>query len=168
MPTALLVGGNSFLARAVLAAPSQDMDLISCAHDAFEALDLSRFDIVANFALDPRYRVEPYDETLDHDLAVARRAAEAGRPFVMLSTRKIYGTDAPFGTPESAPARPADTYGRNQARTETTLRALLENRLTILRLANVFGYEPGRTTFFGIALASLRARGQIVLDTSAA
>jgi UDP-glucose 4-epimerase len=166
MMKALLVGGNSFLAKAVLATPVPEIRWTHCGHEAFAATDLSGFDTIANFALDPCYRTLPYDEARDQDLAVARRAADAGRPFVMLSTRRVYGPDAPASTPEGAPLQPIDTYGRNKARTETALRALMGEQLTILRLANIFGFEPGRSTFFGIALDSLRGRGQIVLDTA--
>ena len=164
----LLVGHASFLARALSATPQDGIELAGCPHHQFHELDMSRFDIVANFAIAPRYRTEAYDEAHDVDLAVARLAAAAGRAFVMLSSRKVYGPDAPFPAPENAPLAPADTYGRNKARTEVVLQELMRERLTILRLSNIFGLETGRSTFFGIALKSLHDTNRIVLDTSPA
>ena len=163
----LLVGANSFLARAVLAAAPPDIAITACAHDSFTHIDFSCFDIITNFSWNPGYRTSPYDESLDQDLAVARRAARAGRHFVMLSTRRVYGTRSPFPARSDTPLAPSDTYSRNKAQTEMALRDLPGGGLTVLRVANVFGFEPGRPTFFGIALTSLRARGRIVLDCAA-
>ena len=44
---------------------------------------------------------------------------------------------------ETAPTGPSDAYGRHKLAVEHALRELLGERLTVLRLANVFGYERG-------------------------
>ena len=164
----LLVGHASFLARAVSATAQDGITITGCSHHQFHDLDMSRFDIVANFAISGRYRTESYDQAHDVDFAVARLAAAAGRSFVMLSSRKVYGPDAPYPVAENTPPAPTDAYGRNKVRTEAALRNLMGERLTILRLSNIFGLETGRSTFFGIALQSLRDTSHIVLDTSPA
>ena len=124
---------------------------------------------VVNCAYHPRLRRgEPYDPGLDVDLAIARRIARRdGTRLLMLSTRAVYGPagDDPV-LREDRPPRPDRPYGVSKLETERALAALLDDRLTVLRLSNVFGDEaiPGRGTFLGIALASLRARGAIALD----
>jgi nucleoside-diphosphate-sugar epimerase len=132
---------------------------------------LEGIDVVVNCAYDPRLRRgEPYAPGLDVDLAIARRAAARGRPrYLMLSTRAVYGPagDDPVLREDRIP-RPDRPYGVSKLATEHALHALLGERLTVLRLSNVFGDEaiPGRRTFFGTALASLRERGAIVLDVA--
>ena len=73
----------------------------------------------------------------------------------MLSSRKVY---APGALPlaETAATGPTDAYGRQKLATETALRQLLGERLTVLRLANIFGYERERPG----ARPSLRPRAR--------
>jgi nucleoside-diphosphate-sugar epimerase len=117
-------------------------------------------------AYDPRYMQMPYDSAFDFDRKVAERTARSRAHFVMISTRRVYGPAKSTPISESAPTRPTDNYGRNKLRTEQEVGEMLGGRCTILRLANVFGFEPGRHTFFGIALETLRREGRIILDAN--
>ncbi len=80
----------------------------------------------------------------------------------MLSSRKVY---APSTEPlsETAATGPGDLYGRHKLAVEQALRDLLGERLTVLRLANIFGYEhiPGRRTFLALCLDRLAREGRI-------
>ena len=84
----------------------------------------------------------------------------------MLSTRKVYGPSRGFPISEDAACDPVDQYGRNKLHTEREIQMLLPGRSTILRLSNVFGYELGRHTFFGLALDRLLRESAIILDVS--
>jgi len=170
-PTVLLVGSGSLLGGAVLAAAQNDIAITSVSHDRFDVGMVRDHDVVINMAYDPRYMREAYDPALDFDRRVAQAVAEQGGRFVMLSTRKVYGEgpggkghETPIG--EDSDCRPTGAYGRNKLETEAAVRALLGDRATILRLANVFGFEPGRHTFFGIALGTLKRLGRIELDSN--
>ncbi len=80
---------------------------------------------------------------MDADLRMARRIGGRADRLLMLSSRKVY---APAAGPlaESAPVAPADGYGRDKLAAEQRLRERLGERLTVLRLANIFGYERDR------------------------
>jgi len=164
----LLVGRGSFLAGHVLAAlPARPVRAVG--HDQIEEPDL--FDGIAcviNFARHPRLGTENYrPETMDPDLRLARRLGERRVAYLMLSSRKVY---APSARPlaEACPTAPGDAYGRAKLAVERQLSALLGERLTILRLANVFGYErtPGRVTFLSSLLERLARDGEIHYDMS--
>ena len=169
-----LVGAGSLIGRALLARPEtagwhpvrwQD----ALGQDAW----LDGAGLVVNCAYDPGLRRgEPYSPDRDVDLAIARRAvARRGVRYLMLSSRAVYGPagDDPLLREDRVP-RPDRPYGLSKLATERALGALLGDRLTVLRLSNVFGDEaiPGRRTFLGVALASLRDRGAIVLDVDPA
>jgi dTDP-4-dehydrorhamnose reductase/UDP-glucose 4-epimerase len=117
-------------------------------------------------ALDPRYMREAYDPALDFDLKVAEAAAKAACHFFMMSSRKVYGPARQWPLREDASKAPVEFYGRNKLETERRVEALLASNCTILRLANVFAFEPDRSTFFGIALRTLRREGCIILDSN--
>jgi UDP-glucose 4-epimerase len=98
---------------------------------------------------------------------LAQRVAGRDIDYVMLSSRKVY---APSARPlaEADPTAPQDRYGEHKLAIEQALRARLGERLTILRLANVFGYErgPERRTFLSLLLDGLADAGRIRFDMS--
>lgn len=164
----LVVGRHSFVARHVLALLPKDR-VRAVGHDELDRPDLlDGVDRVLNFARHPLVASEDYrPEAMDPDLKLARRIGDRALAYLMLSSRKVY---APSATPlaETSPTGPTDAYGRHKLAAEQALRALLGDRLTVLRLANIFGYErePGRRTFLAILLNRLRREGQIRYDMS--
>ncbi len=159
----LVVGRHSFLAQHLLAAldPAQ---VEAVGHDAIDRPDLlDGVGCVVNFARHPMAASDAYQpETMDPDLRLARRIGKRDITYLMLSSRKVY---APSAMPlaETAATGPTDAYGRQKLATETALRAVLGERLTVLRLANIFGYEraSGRTTFVATSLDRLAREGRI-------
>jgi nucleoside-diphosphate-sugar epimerase len=159
----LIVGQGSFLARHALAALPADR-LRAVGHEQIERPDLlDGIATVINFARHPLLGSEDYrPEAMDTDLRLARRIGSRAIAYVMLSSRKVYApADRPLA--ETAPTGPTDAYGRAKLAAETALRERLGERLTILRLANMFGYErsAGRRTFLSVVLDRLQADGEI-------
>ncbi|HYD67803.1 NAD-dependent epimerase/dehydratase family protein [Azospirillum sp.] len=172
-PEILVVGRNSVLAGAFAACAARP----PCRFVSHGELDRPGvFDgirTVVNFALHPDTRRTPYDPAKDADLAVGRAAADRALGFVLLSTRKVYDPAAladleAGGAAEDAPLGPTDHYGANKLRTEEALRALLGERLTVLRIANIVGFDrvPGRAMFMNRMLDTLAAQGCIRFDVS--
>lgn len=164
----LVVGRNSFIARHFLAACPGDR-VRAVGHEAIDAPDLlDGIGCVVNFARHPLISSDDYRPAdMDTDLRLAERIGARRIAYVMPSTRKVY---APAAAPlaEGAPIGPQDAYGRNKRAIEQALQARLGERLTILRLANIFGYErtPGRRTFLSVLLDRLLRHGQIRFDMS--
>jgi dTDP-4-dehydrorhamnose reductase len=145
----LVVGRSSVLAQEFAA---RHPDTVLRTLDHAQAGDASAYAgarSVVNFAFAPALESGPYEAALDIDLRIAALAAERGLHYVMISSRRVYGAQAQWDASETQPAPGMDAYGRNKARIERDLRALLGDRLTILRPGNVFCYEPvaGRRRF---------------------
>jgi len=163
----LLVGASSLVGRAVAEqAQRRGLALTAISHRQIDDVDFGAYDAVLNMAYDLRYRRAAYDIAFDFDREVAARAARHGVHFVMMSTRRVYGAAGSAPIPETALTAPIDEYGRNKLITEQAILDLSGGRCTILRLANAFGFEPGRHTFFGVALDNLRYRKRITLDAN--
>lgn len=164
----LVVGRGSFLAGHFLGVMPVDQ-VRAVGHDALDSPDLlDGIDCVVNFARHPSIGQDAYrPEAMDPDFRLARRIGRRPIHYVMLSSRKVY---APGREPlaETAPTGPGDAYGHHKLAAEEALRAMLGERLTILRIANVFGYEliPGRRTFLSMVLERLAREGQIRYDMS--
>lgn len=167
-PRILLIGQGSMLgASLIAAAPNQ---VCAVPHTVnIENIEYNAFDAVVNMTYPPVYRRERYCEDYDSDLRVAKAivAQRATRPqFFLMSSRKVYGNHCGKLINEDAALLATDHYGINKAITERSISQILDDRCTILRIGNVFDFELGRSSFFGIALERLRAQGEIILDCS--
>jgi UDP-glucose 4-epimerase len=145
----LVVGAGSFIARHFLAACQEPVRAVG--HHAIDRPDL----------------LEGVGRVMDPDVRLAERVAGREVNYVMLSSRKVYAPSAK-SLVETDRAAPQDLYGRHKLAAERALCARLGRRLTILRLANIFGYErgPGRRTFLSLLLDRLARDGQIRFDMS--
>ncbi len=164
----LVVGRNSFLAQHFLGSIAHD-HVVAVSHDQITRPDLlDGVDCLINFARHPLASGDDYrPEEIDPDWLLAERLGDRNISYVMLSSRKVYAPSA-ASLPEAAPTGPQDAYGRHKLASECRLRELLGERLTVLRLANIFGYErvPGRTSFMALCLNRLHREGSIHYDMS--
>jgi len=164
----LVVGRGSFLARHVLArlAPGE---VRAVGHEAIEAPDLlDGVRCVVNFSRHPAITSDDYDpRAMDTDVRLAERIGDRDVAYVMLSSRKVYAP-SPAPLDEDALLGPQDAYGRNKLAAEEALRERLGERLTVLRLGNIFGYEraAGRRTFLSVLLERLAREQRIRFDMS--
>jgi UDP-glucose 4-epimerase len=159
----LVVGRHSYLAQHFLEALGP-AEVVAVRHEEIERPDLLEgIGCIVNFCRQPLTASDARGpEQTDADLRLARRIGGRDIAYVMLSSRKVYApSDAPLS--ETSPTVPRDPYGRHKLAVEHALRDLIGERLTVLRLANVFGYEraPGRRTFVAMSLDSLAREGRI-------
>ncbi|MCB9979316.1 MAG: NAD-dependent epimerase/dehydratase family protein [Rhodospirillales bacterium] len=162
------IGSTSFMAGAVQRCPAASGWRFLRHAEALADLDwIDGASCVVNFALDPQVRAGVVTDATNIDARIAREifARRSDLSYVMLSSRMVYGR--PGLLREDDPCSPVNPYGKGKLSVEESLRAALPpENLTILRIANVFGFEPGRKSFFGMALTRLRDEGKIVYDMS--
>jgi UDP-glucose 4-epimerase len=164
----LVVGRNSFLAGHLQAALPPER-LRAVGHEEIERPGLlDGVACVITCARHPLLGKDGYEpEAMDPDLRMARRIGERAVAYLMLSSRKVYAPAA-GALSESSPTAPTGGYGRDKLAAEEELRARLGERLTVLRLANIFGWERGaaRRTFLSLVLDRLQREGRIQYDMS--
>lgn len=166
-----VVGGSSFIGQALQGLAQTAGWRFIDRHTALASDTwLEGVDCLLNCAFDSSLKAEPYSPERDIDVQLANRLQHHTQVrYLMLSSRMVYGPAGGDGClHEALSPQPSNLYGRAKWTTEQALRALLGDRLTVLRLSNVCGYElvPGRRSFFAMAMASLRDQGRIVLDMS--
>lgn len=165
----LVTGAGGFIGRALVRQLGQDCRAVS--HRAIDDPGLlatglfDRVTAVVHAGRDPRLGSDAYRLEEDCELSLAEAVAGLGLPFLSLGSRKVY---APAERPlaETAPVGPADRYGEQKLTLEEALLDRLGERLTRLRLANIFGFEPGRRSFMGAMLDGLAAADTITFDMS--
>ncbi len=161
----LLIGRNGFIGRHLHAAlTGRELRAVSHTAPLAEALT-GEISCLVWCGRDPRLGTGDWRLEADLELAAARRCVDLEVAMLSLSSRKVYApARGPLG--EDAPLGPVDLYGRQKLLLERELERILGPRLTRLRLANIFGWEPGRRTFTGTMLDRLAAEGEIRFDVS--
>ena len=159
----LLIGKNSFLANSFLTSPDRQEGIEAISHSEIDNIDLNSFDSI-NFAYRPNIFTHSYCPEIDLDRNIASRISESNVHYIMLSSRMVYAPAGIEPIKENASLLGQGVYGKNKIYSENYVTQHLPGRHTILRLANVFGFEPGRHTFMGHAMRSLRDTGFIYLD----
>lgn len=168
MSRVVVVGKNSFMARSLR---ENEIGVDWCWMSHHEALKdehwLANTDCVINFSYAPELRRNEYDSSLDIDTKLANKIKNHPIQYVMLSSRMVYGEQEQPELTEIMAPTPQNQYGRNKYQIEKNLVDVLgKDRVCILRLSNIFGFEPERSSFFGMALTKLKNENQITYDMS--
>ena len=91
MAKVLIVGKNSFIGKSLSKVKDGNKFKKISYKDLYD-VDLSDYDVVVNCSLNPSFKTSTYHLGIDVDYDVAHKAYESGCHYVMLSTRKIYGS----------------------------------------------------------------------------
>lgn len=159
------IGKNSFLGQAAAKHPdTADWRFISH-KEALNPESYKGASCVVNFALHADVKRGILTQETDLDSAVARLIKNTDINYVMLSSRTVYGAamneDA---ITETSALHPVTGYGIAKKQIEENILQILgPDRVTILRLSTIFGFEPDekRQSFFSMALCKLMSEGII-------
>lgn len=165
--TVLVIGLSSFLAKTLRAHPDAQ-GYIYCEYNDIDNDALWNSDIktVINFACNP---IVFQGEYSDFDHSCALKAQSIGAHYIMMSSRAVYGITDSFTcfSEDSEFLSNVTPYGAGKRLIEQKLTDSIK-KLTILRPANVFGYEYSvddpRRTFFGFMMKSLKEQGRLTFD----
>ena len=108
MQRVLLVGKNSFIGGNFIALEGPTLSLHAVSHSEIESVDFRKYDCVVNTAYQWSYFNTAYSEERDFSLQVARKVAAHGAHgahFVMMSSRKVYGTEDPVSGSRDGPSQ---------------------------------------------------------------
>jgi dTDP-4-dehydrorhamnose reductase len=173
--TALVVGGDSRIGRALARALAEDGHAViattrrrnGCALDLAEvartgAADLPACDVAFVCAAVSSYAACRSDErtaravNVDAPAAIARALRARGAHLVFLSTNAVFDGEKPFRRADEQP-NGATAYGRSKADAEALVRAI-DPDAAVLRLTRVF--SPGEPLLAGW-MERLRAGGEV-------
>lgn len=161
MEKVLIVGQNSFIGQS-LSKVQDGNKFNTISYNDLYSVDLTQFDVVVNCSLHPNFKTSTYHHGIDVDYDVAHKARLSGCHYVMLSTRKIYGSSTALKTyNEESEEKPYDHYSENKLISEKKILDQFGDSSTIIRGSNLFGYEPNRNSMMGYFLNQLDKDGRI-------
>jgi len=159
----LIIGKNSFIGKHFYHA-TKNVDIIS--YSDVDKVDFSKYNTILNCAITPEFKIEDYKQRNDLDYQVAILAAANKCHYIMMSTRKVYGTcDDLQILNEESKLDANDYYGDNKATSERKI-VDLGGSHTILRASNIYGFEYGRNSFMGFCMNQLKHNDEIVYTIS--
>jgi dTDP-4-dehydrorhamnose reductase len=168
--TVVAIGKNSFLGRAAAAHPDAKSWRFLSHKDALDIDSYKGATCVVNFALHSDIKKGILNPETDFDSAVASLLKDTNIHYVVISSRTVYGPSLHGGLLiETDPLSPITGYGKAKKNIEENVKKILgDGRVTVLRLASIFGFEvdENRQSFFSMALCKLLAEGRIEYQMS--
>jgi UDP-glucose 4-epimerase len=125
--------------------------------------------VIVNFCRHPELDQRPIAVEELPEVRLAMQIANSKCHLIQLSSRRVYAPSQSAGSlSEVSELGPTTMNGANKLAGERAIAELLDERLTILRLANVFGLElqSGRRTFMARLLAGLKNDRRVTFDVS--
>ncbi len=111
MARRLIIGKTSFIGKEL--AKLKNFDIV--AYKDVHHMDLSQYDAIINCAINPVFKTQTYDEKIDVDYEISKLANKNNCHYVMISTRKVYGSSSELKTyTEESPTNPFDFYSENK------------------------------------------------------
>ncbi|MEJ8476990.1 NAD-dependent epimerase/dehydratase family protein [Roseibium algae] len=162
----VFIGRKSFLASCFQERYASNATTFLDARDPELPIKLKNADVVVNFAFDPKLSKLKYDQRLDIDAHLASLLKGTATRYVTFSTRCVYSADASTPAIETETGGEVGVYGTNKRIIENRLIDTLGDRLLILRLSNIVGYEFGRArrTFMAMMQDSLREESRVYFN----
>mgnify|MGYP001185282496 FL=1 len=137
----LIIGKRSFIGSNLFNfIKKKNLKVKSISIEMFTKLSiksLSSLDIIINCSINKNYVKKKYKLKNDYDLLVAKKIKNFQSKLVIISTRKVYKPK--FNISESDKVRPKCNYSKNKLKSEMLVSKILNNRLLILRVANIIG-----------------------------
>lgn len=163
MEKRLIIGKTSFIGKEL--AKFENFDIV--AYHNIHHVDFSKYSCVVNCALDPTFKTQPYDQENDVDYNMAKLSYENGCHYVMMSTRKVYGSYADLRIfTEKSQTNPFDFYSENKLISEFKIQKDFADKSVIVRGSNLFGFEFGRQSFMGFCMNQLKSKNRIIFSIS--
>ena len=136
----LIIGKRSFIGSNLFIFIKKKLKVKLISIENFKKLtsrSLSKFSIIINCSINKNYINKKYKLKNDYDLLVAKKIKNLQSKFVLISTRKVYKPK--FNISEKGQLMPKCNYSRNKLKSERLAIKILDNRLLILRVANIVG-----------------------------
>jgi len=166
----LVVGAGSHLASVWRSSLPKDFGAEFQSHEAIAATDvLEGRSLVINFCRHPELDRRVITEDELPEVQLARRITLSNCHLIQMSSRHVYAPPQNgWSLSERSELGPTTMNGVNKLAGEKAIAEILNERVAVLRLANIFGLETQsrRRTFMARLLAGLRNDRRVVFDVA--
>ena len=134
----LIIGSKSFLgSNLYVYLKKKKIDVTILSFDKAKIKKLHMYSNIINCSSNKKYINNTYDKKNDYDLIISNKIINSQTKLIFISSRKVYKNA--YNLSEKSKIETKDHYSKNKYNSEKKLIFLLNNRVLILRVANVIG-----------------------------
>ena len=166
MKKVILVGYKSFIQQNLFAyLKLKNMKVYKVKFNQISRFKISNHDIIINCSNNDKFFKKKYNKKNDRNLIIANYIRKLDLTLFILSTRMVY--EPKSGIKENSKLLPINIYGKNSLLSENNCKKILGDRLVILRLSNIIGYEvrKKRESMMSILIAGIK-RNIVILENN--
>ncbi len=158
----LVIGKNSTLGK-IYKKKTKIKKIKFISHKDLNKISLKSFDHIVNFAINPKFKYQKYERSLDIDNRIIEKISNNAY-FVMISSRFVYFHDNNFPFDEKKKCLPMNFYGKNKLTIEKNLKKKKRN-LLILRLGTLLNFDLSKKHLFtSYLLNNLKEKKKVIID----
>ncbi len=138
----VLIGYKSFIQSNLYDHLSKKFFVKKLRFEKISRDELIKYDYVINFSNSKHFFENKYSKNKDRNLIIANIIKSSFTKFILLSTRQVYYPK--LNITEKSKIRPISNYAINCLKSEKFCMKRIGNKLLILRLSNVIGFENSK------------------------
>ena len=137
-----IIGNKSFIQENLFEYLKKKFNVKKIKFQNIKKLNLSKIDYVINCSSNKNFFDKNYKKKYDRNYILSTLIIKQNVKLIMLSSRQVY--EPKINITEKSKIKPVNLYAKNCIKSEINCKNILNKRLIILRLSNIFGYEVGK------------------------
>jgi nucleoside-diphosphate-sugar epimerase len=137
-----IIGNKSFIQDNLFEYLKKKFNVKKIKFQNIKKLNLSKIDYVINCSSNKNFFDKNYEKKYDRNYILSTLIIKQNVKLIMLSSRQVY--EPKINITEKSKIKPVNLYAKNCIKSEINCKNILNKRLIILRLSNIFGYEVGK------------------------
>ena len=166
MKRIILIGNKSFIQQNLFTYfKSNNMKVFKVKFDKIKQFKFFDFDLIINCSNNKNFFKKKYEKKNDRNLIIANYIKKLDLTLFILSTRMVYKPK--FRIKENSKLLPINIYGKNSLLSEINCKKILGDKLVILRLSNIIGYEvrKKRQSMMSMLITGIK-KNNVILDNN--
>jgi len=138
----VILGNRSFIQKNLYQCLQNRFDVKKIKFQNIKKFKFNNIDYLINCSSHTNFFKKKYEKKYDRNYILSTFIKKHYAKLVILSSRQVY--EPKFNITEKSKIKPINLYGKNCIKSEKNCKKILNDRLIVLRLSNVFGNEIGK------------------------
>lgn len=138
----VIIGNRSFIQENLFAYLKKKFNVKKVKFQNIKKTNLSKIDYLINCSSHKNFFDKNYEKKFDRNYILSTLIMKQNTKLIILSSRQVY--EPKLNITEKSKIRPINLYAKNCIKSEVNCEKILNKRLIVLRLSNIFGYEVGK------------------------
>jgi dTDP-4-dehydrorhamnose reductase len=138
----VIIGNKSFIQENLFEYLKKKFNVKKIKFQNIKNIDFSKVDYFINCSSHKNFFDKSYEKKFDRNYILSTLIMKQNAKLIILSSRQVY--EPKLNITEKSKIKPINLYAKNCIKSEVYCEKILNKRLIVLRLSNIFGYEVGK------------------------